>query len=83
MQYDKNNNIVKLCASGMELEAQRKNTEALELFFQAWMEASNDIEKFTAAHYVARHQNNTLDKLKWDQTALRLALKLDDVTFVQ
>jgi|SRR5690606_21072352 tetratricopeptide (TPR) repeat protein len=78
MQYDKNNKIVKLCASGMELEGQGKNTEALELFFQAWIEARNDLEKFTAAHYIARHQNNLLDKLKWDQTALSLALKIND-----
>jgi len=27
---------------------------------------------------VARHQGNTEDKLKWDETALQLALKIND-----
>jgi len=78
---DTNNKIVKLCSEGMELEGQGKKKEALKLFQQAWNEATNDFEKFTAAHYVARHQENIGDKLKWDETALKLALKInnDDV----
>lgn len=76
--YDPNNKIVKLCAEGMELEGQGKKEEALKQFKQAWDEASNDFEKFTAAHYVARHQKSVTDKLKWDKIALELALKIDD-----
>lgn len=34
---------------------------AKELFLQAWHAAVNDFEKFTAAHYVARHQPTTAD----------------------
>ena len=78
MQFDANNKIVKLCAEGMELEGLGRGKEALKLFQQAWDEASNDLEKFTSAHYVARHQENIEDKLKWDETALRLALKIND-----
>ena len=78
MQYDPNNHIVKLCAKGMDMEAKGEPEEAANLFLKAWNEAANDQEKFTAAHYVARHQKNTLDKLKWDETALQFALKLDD-----
>nr|WP_068888648.1 rRNA adenine methyltransferase [Pedobacter panaciterrae] len=78
MHYDPNNNVVKLCAEGMNLEGAGKKKEALKLFLQAWEEATNDLEKFTSAHYVARHQKSVLDKLKWDKMALDFALKIDD-----
>jgi rifampin ADP-ribosylating transferase len=78
--YDPNSKIVKLCAEGMELEGQGRKDEALKHFEQAWKEASNDFEKFTAAHYVARHQESVADKLEWDETALQLALKINDET---
>jgi tetratricopeptide (TPR) repeat protein len=78
MQLDPNNPIVRLCAQGMNLEGEGKKAEALRLFEQAWNEATNDFEKFTSAHYVARHQETVADKLKWDQIALTLALKLND-----
>lgn len=77
MKFDPNNHVVKLCAEGMNMEGQGKPAEAYELFQKAWDEATNDLEKFTAAHYVARYQNNVADKLKWDETALNLALKLE------
>lgn len=78
MLFDTNNKIVKLCAQGMTLEGEGKKEEALKFFQQAWDEATNDFEKFTSAHYVARHQENIADKLRWDKTALSLALKIDD-----
>jgi len=78
MQFDPNNNIVKLCALGMQLEGEGKKEEALKLFEQAWNESENDFEKFISAHYIARHQKTINDKLNWDQTALSLALKIND-----
>jgi hypothetical protein len=80
MQFDPNNPIVKLCAHGMELEGEGKPAEALAVFQQAWDEAADNQEKFIAAHYVARHQDNAADKLKWDETALSLALNIKDET---
>jgi rifampin ADP-ribosylating transferase len=80
MQFDPNNNVVKLCAQGMEMEGKGNPEGAGRLFLQAWNEAVNDFEKFTAAHYVARHQKSVADKLKWDETALQLALKINDDT---
>jgi tetratricopeptide (TPR) repeat protein len=77
-QFDPENNVVKLCAQGMAHEGEGKLDEARRLFLQAWDEATNDFEKFTAAHYVARHQKNVVDKLKWDLIALDLALKMND-----
>src|SRR4051812_32834926 len=78
MQFDPNNNIVKLCALGMGKESEGKTGEGAALFLQAWNEATNDFEKFTASHYVARHQNTVAEKLRWDETALALALKIND-----
>jgi tetratricopeptide (TPR) repeat protein len=81
MQFDPENHINKLCAQGMLLEGEGKPQEALVLFEQAWLNATNDLEKLTAAHYVARQQKTIADKLTWDETALNLALKTntDDV----
>lgn len=62
----------------MTLEGEGKKEEALTLFQKAWNEASDDFEKFNAAHYVARHQNSVADKLQWDEAALSFALKIND-----
>ena len=78
MNFDPNNNVVKLCARGMEMETKGLPGEASKLFLQAWDEATNDFEKFTAAHYVARHQKTVTDKLKWDEIALQFGLKIND-----
>src|SRR3954470_18737261 len=78
MEFNPNNNVIKLCIQGMDMEGKDNPEEARRLFLQAWDEATNDFEKFTAAHYVARHQKNVVDKLKWDLIALDLALKMND-----
>lgn len=80
MQFDTNNKIVKLCAQGMTLEGEGKKEEAFKLFQQAWDEATSDFEKFTSAHYVARHQKSVVEKLKWDEISLQSALKINDET---
>lgn len=80
MEFDQNNHVIKLCAQGMDLEGKGKPEEAGKLFLQAWNEATNDFEKFTSAHYVARHQTSISDKLHWDKKALNHALQIDDQT---
>lgn len=80
MEFDTENQVVKLCAEGMELEGKGENRKASEKFERAWNLSQNDFEKFTAAHYVARHQISVAEKLKWDKTALDFALKIDDKT---
>jgi len=62
----------------MGMEDNGKPDEAAKLFLQAWNESTNDFEKFTAAYYVARHQDDVRDKLKWLETGLQFALKIDD-----
>lgn len=78
MQFDPNNKVVLLCVEGMNTEAQGKIDEAKAMFRQAWDLAENDLEKFTAAHYVARNQENPEDSLHWNQEALMHALALND-----
>src|SRR5690348_17134525 len=78
MEFNPNNKIIKLCLQGMELEGKGQPEEASKIFLQAWNEATNDFEKFTAAYYVARHQNSISDKLKWLETTLQLALKVNN-----
>jgi len=78
MEFSPNNGVVKLCIQGMSMEEKGKPKEASRLFLQAWNESTNDFEKFIAAYYVARHQDNVLDKLKWLETALQFALTIND-----
>lgn len=78
MEFNPNNTIVKLCLQGMGMEEKDQPEEASKLFLQAWKEATSDLEKFISSHYVARHQKDVSDKLKWLETALQFALKIDN-----
>jgi hypothetical protein len=78
MEFSPFNNVVKLCLQGMSMEESGKTEEAAKLFLRAWNEATNDFEKFLAAHYVARYQKTVSDKLKWLETTLEFALKVND-----
>ncbi|PYS98011.1 MAG: NAD(+)--rifampin ADP-ribosyltransferase [Acidobacteria bacterium] len=80
MEFNPNNNVIKLCLQGMGMEDKDEPEGAGRLFLQAWNESTNDFEKFTAAYYVARHQDNVRDKLKWLETSLQFALKIDDAS---
>jgi hypothetical protein len=77
MEFNPSNNVVQLCIQGMAMEENGKPDEASQLFLKAWNEATNDFEKFIAAHYVARRQKTATHRLKWYQTALQFALKVD------
>ncbi len=78
MLFDPDNKIIKLCVEGMDQEGLGNGEEAYRLFLEAWKDASDDLEKFLAAHYVARHQRSFIDKLQWDKIALNFAMKIDD-----
>src|SRR5258705_3741073 len=78
MEFNPHNNVIKLCLQGMAMEEKGNPEEASRLFLQAWDESTNDFEKFTAAHYVARHQKTVADQLKWLETALHSALNVND-----
>ena len=78
MEFNQASKTVQLCAKGMELEGQGQLTDAFNHFNEAWSVATDDIEKCTAAHYIARHQKSIADKFKWDLTALQFALNIKD-----
>ena len=78
MEFNSNNGVVKLCVQGMEMEGTGNIEEASRLFLQAWDAATDDVERFIAAHYVARQQQNVRDKLRWLETGLRCALNVND-----
>src|SRR6476469_1627502 len=80
MEFNPSNNVIKLCVQGIAMEDEGEPDEARRLFLQAWNEATNDFEKFTAAYYVARHQKSIRDKLKWLEASLEFALKINNVT---
>jgi hypothetical protein len=80
MEFNPANPIVKLCLQGMGMEAAGKTEEAAGLFLQAWNEATDDFERFTASYYVAPVQTNPSDKLKWHETTLQLARQINDDT---
>ena len=79
MEFDPRNHVIKLCVQGMGMEDQGKPEEASRVFLQAWNEATNDFEKYLAAYFVSRHQGNVSDKLKWLESALRYAVKVNSV----
>lgn len=78
MEFSPFNHIIKLCLQGIGFDEKGRPEEANKIFLQAWNEATNDFEKFLAAYFVARHQINIPDKLNWYQTALQLALKINN-----
>lgn len=82
MEFNPSNKIIQLCIQGMGLEEKGKTEEAHRLFLQAWNEATNDFEKYIAAYYVARHQDVVPDRLKWLETALQFAQKVNDESVV-
>jgi rifampin ADP-ribosylating transferase len=80
MEFSPSNNIVKLCLLGMNMEETGKPEEAGKLFLQAWNEATNDFERFLAAHYIAHSEKNVSDKLSWLKKMLENGLKVNDDT---
>lgn len=78
MEFSPKNPMVQLCIQGMQSEAAGNWNEALSLFQRAWDEATDEHEKFLAAFYIARQQPVVSDEIKWLETALQLARKLNN-----
>lgn len=78
MEFDPRNQIIRLCIEAMQMEENGKPGEAKQLFLKAWNESTNDFEKFIAAHFVARHQQEVNDQLHWLETALQFAIKINN-----
>jgi rifampin ADP-ribosylating transferase len=82
MEFNPSNNVIKLCMQGLAMEENGKPDEAGRMFLRAWNEATNDFEKYIAAYYVARQQNDVPAKLKWLETALQLAMTVNSAAVV-
>lgn len=75
--FDTDNPVVKLCAQGITTEGTGDIAGAKALYRQAWEMATNDVERFTAAHYMARNQSPQ-QQLHWNRLAVDYALKVSD-----
>ena len=75
---DSNNPVIQLCAKGMECEGKGDFDNASQLFMEAWNQGSDDFERCIAAHYLARHQKNPMDRLVWNQRSLDHARAVHD-----
>lgn len=78
IKFDPNNAIIRLCMNGMELEDSENSEDAITMFHKAWHEATDDYERFIASYHLARMQKSITDKLKWMETSLQCALKIND-----
>ena len=75
---DLDNPVVKLCVAGMRAEGENRFEDARRLFNQAWETSRDDFEACISAHYLARHQDNPQDTLRWNQEALARANAVGD-----
>src|SRR5690606_11113418 len=80
MEFNPSNPVVKRCLEGMDMVEKGNPEAANERFLQAWNEATEDLEKFIAAFYVARYQERPAERLHWYETALQFALAINDDT---
>jgi len=81
MDFDPRNPVVQLCIRGITAEEKGDADEARQFFRQAWDQADvtdEDLERFLAAFYLARHQDHASDELEWNLRALHYAKKMDD-----
>jgi len=75
---DPDSAVVRLCVDGMAAESDGRPGDALALFRQAWEASTDDYEACIAAHYVARHQADPDEALRWSRVALERALAVGD-----
>lgn len=75
---DPHNPVVKLCIEGTQAEFAGQPEIAHRLYQEAWTAARDDFEACIAAHYMARHQADPHDKLRWNQEALVRAEAVGD-----
>lgn len=81
IKFDPNNRVISLCMNGMSLEDSGDIEGARKVFQQAWLEATDDYERFIAAYHFALRQESNTDELEWFKTSLQCALNVgnDDV----
>ena len=78
MIFDPESPVNRCCAEGQTHEGRGDLPAAQAGYRQAWNIAQTDLEKLTAAHYVARTMGDISEKLDWDLLALHIALRNPD-----
>jgi len=78
MEFNPTINVINICIQGMGMEEKGESDEARRLFVQAWNEAAHDFERYIAAYYVARQQQDLAEKLKWLQISLQFAVTVNN-----
>lgn len=78
IKFDPNNIVINLCMNGMNLEDSGDIEGARKVFHKAWLEATDDYERFIAAYHFALRQKSSTDELKWLETSLQCALSIEN-----
>jgi tetratricopeptide (TPR) repeat protein len=75
---DLDNPVIKLCIEGTRAEFEGRIEDARALFMRAWEASRDDFDACVSAHYVARHQEEPEETLRWNQEALNRARAVKD-----
>lgn len=79
-QFDPRNDIIQLCLKGISMEDSGRHEEATQIFEKACVEATDELEKFLCAYHMGVYHNETINRIKWLEKAIKYALSLDDVS---
>lgn len=79
---NQSDDVLSLCARGVQLERVGLVSEAADQYQQAWKAAESPDERCVAAHHVARVQESADSRRTWDQTALEW-LDMCDPTLIE
>lgn len=78
MESDRESRAMQLCAEGWAAEHDGRADEARALYQRAWDERTDDRDACIAAHYLARVQGSSKERLRWNREALEHAIAADD-----
>lgn len=78
MEFSPKNPVIQLCLQAMKMEDNNEPENALKTFIQAWEMSSHDLEKFITSFFMARHQTNAAEEIKWLELALGFAQRIND-----
>lgn len=82
MEFSPSNPIVQLCIQGIAAKEKGDHAEAQRVFFEATARASNDLESFIAAFFVAEAETSASKRLQWFRISLRHAIAGKDVAML-
>jgi len=75
---DLNNPVIKRCIESTQAEFRGQVDQARVLVQKAWKAVRNNYEACIAAHYVARYQEDPIERLYWNRIALDKANAVAD-----